>query len=53
MMYEDWTFWLGCAKQQARFHASTRPDYIYRLAGHNVSNSIDDAYWRGIVEGLR
>ena len=53
MMYEDWTFWLGCAKQQARFIASTQADYIYRLADHNISNTIDDAYWRAIVEGLR
>lgn len=53
MMYEDWTFWLGCAKQQARFAASTQADYVYRLADHNISNTIDDAYWRSIVESLK
>jgi hypothetical protein len=53
MLFEDWAFWIGCAKQQARFTASQQADYIYRLADHNISLGVDEGYWRAVVRSLK
>ena len=53
MIYEDWAFWIGCAKQQARFLQSETIDYEYVSHGHNISEQSDDSYWQQIVRSLR
>ena len=53
MIYEDWMFWIDCAKQNARFCHSGTIDYEYVTHGENISSRVDDAYWQAVVRGLR
>lgn len=52
MIYEDWAFWIDCAKQNARFQSSGTIDYDYVMHGQNISIRADDKYWRSIVRSL-
>lgn len=52
MIYEDWAFWIGCAKQGARFKSSGRVDYIYQLHDGQITKNIDEQYWTTIVRSL-
>lgn len=49
MIYEDWAFWIDCAKQGARFQPSGTIDYDYIAHDHNISTNVNDNYWRSIV----
>lgn len=53
MIYEDWMFWIDCAKQNARFQPTGTVDYEYVMHGQNISSRADDSYWRAVVESLR
>lgn len=53
MIYEDWMFWIDCAKQNARFCHSGTIDYEYVMHGGNISTRSDDAYWQAVVRSLR
>jgi glycosyltransferase involved in cell wall biosynthesis len=53
MIFEDWVFWIGCAKQKARFIPTGRSDYYYNLADHNISNGVDEQHWAEIVKSMK
>lgn len=53
MIYEDWAFWIECAKQNARFHPSPSIDYEYTMHDHNISQHVDHEYWATIAKGYR
>lgn len=53
MIYEDWAFWIDCAKQGARFCPSPTADYDYVMHGENISTRADDGYWQAIVRSLK
>lgn len=53
MIYEDWAFWIDCAKQDANFKPSPTIDYEYVMHGANISIGCDDAHWRDTVRSLR
>lgn len=45
MIYEDWAFWIGCAKQKAIFKSSPSIDYEYVVHDQQISANIDNDYW--------
>jgi glycosyltransferase involved in cell wall biosynthesis len=53
MIFEDWAFWIGCAKQKARFIPTGRSDYYYNLGDHNISNGVDEHHWAEIVRSMK
>ena len=53
MIYEDWAFWVGCARQGARFAPTGRADYRYTAHEDQMSRHADDTYWTKIVRGLK
>lgn len=53
MIYEDWAFWIDCAKQNARFCPSNTIDYEYIIHGDNISSRSNDSYWAAVVRGLK
>jgi hypothetical protein len=53
MIFEDWAFWIGCAKQTTRFTHTGTIDYVYTTHDEQISTRADTAYWTAIVEGTR
>ena len=53
MIYEDWAFWIGCAKQTTRFAHTGTVDYVYTTHDNQISARADTAYWTAIVRGTR
>lgn len=52
MIYEDWAFWIDCAKQNAKFKSSVTIDYDYFRHQHNLTSTTEDAFWRRQVMRL-
>lgn len=52
MIFEDWAFWLGCARQTRRFAHTGTIDYIYTTHPDQISARADEAYWAQIVRSL-
>lgn len=52
MIFEDWAFWIGCAKQSDRFTHTGTIDYIYTTHDDQISTRADHAYWTSIVRGI-
>ena len=52
MIFEDWAFWLGCARQTRRFTHTGTIDYIYTTHPDQISARADEAYWAQIVRSL-
>lgn len=52
MIFEDWAFWIGCARQTRRFAHTGTIDYIYTTHPDQISARADEAYWAQIVRSL-
>jgi hypothetical protein len=52
MIYEDWAFWVDCAKQNARFQPSGTIDYDYVMHTDNISTHANDGYWQSVVRSI-
>ena len=49
IIFEDWAFWRGCARQGAHFAPLGRVGYIYREHDQQISRQANDAHWTRIV----
>lgn len=52
MVYEDWAFWIGCARRGAEFRHSGTIDYVYTIHDAQISRRADDARWAREVRSL-
>lgn len=53
MIFEDWAFWIGCARKGATFGRSTRIDYEYGIHDNNISARCDEAHWRQVIRSMQ
>lgn len=53
MIYEDWAFWIGCAKQTKKLQHTGTIDYIYTTHPDQVSIRADENYWKQKVRNLK
>lgn len=52
MIFEDWAFWVGCAKRGAIFQSSRSIDYVYSEHEGQISQGVNEAYWASVVRSL-
>ena len=52
MIFEDWAFWVGCAKRGAIFQSSNSIDYVYSEHEGQISRGVNEAYWASVVRSL-
>ena len=52
MIFEDWAFWIGCARQGATFQSSQRIDYVYTYHEEQITRHAQEAYWASVVRSL-
>jgi len=53
MIFEDWAFWIGCAKQTQKLKHTGTIDYIYTTHPHQISTRADADYWTEKVRNLK
>lgn len=52
MLFEDWAFWVGCARRGAIFQSSGSIDYVYAEHEEQISRGVNEAYWASVVRSL-